>query len=87
MSLVHARPQVDWIMVEGKVAVNHLFLFEDLAKLEVALRERLSDHTISLPIANSSRREKAWAAELDQRAKAIVEDLYIEDVKLWESMC
>lgn len=87
MSLVHARPQVDWIMVEGKVAVNHLFLFEDLAKLEVVLRERLNGHAISLPIANSSRREKAWGTELDQHAKTIVEDLYTEDVKLWESMC
>lgn len=87
MSLVHARPQVDWIMVEGKVAVNRLFLFEELDKMEVALRESLNDQAISLPITNTSSREKAWQAELDQRAKAIVEDLYAEDVKLWKTMC
>lgn len=86
MSLVHARPQVDWIMVEGKVVVDRLFLFEELAKLEVVLSESLSDQAISLPTANSSRREKAWEEELDQRARSIVKGLYREDVQLWEAV-
>lgn len=86
MSHIHARPQVEWIKVENKIAVNYLFLYEKLQNLQNFLNYLSEDQSLQLPHANASGRTSPWNAELDERARGIIYNLYKEDFKLWEPL-
>lgn len=78
---------MDWVKVEGKVVVDHLFRFEALGKLEAFLSGYLNDQVFKLTNTNGSTRQKSWHEELDQHARRVVESLYREDFELWETIC
>lgn len=86
MSHILARPQVEWIKVENKIAVNYLFAYEKLHKLQNFLDDLSKDHSLKLPHANASGRNCSWEAELDERARGVIYNLYKEDFRLWEAL-
>ena len=86
MSLVHARPQVDWLKAEGKIIVKHLFIFERLSLLENFLQKQLSNPGLCLPYFNRGIRKASWEKELDKCAMKIIRGLYAEDFEVWESL-
>lgn len=86
MSHILARPQVEWIKIENKIAVNYLFCYEKLQKLQNFLNDLSGDQSMQLPYANASGRSRSWDAELDEGAKEIVYNLYKEDFRLWETL-
>jgi len=85
-TLVLSLPQTDWLMVEGKIAVRHLFRFERLDKVEKFLRDVLQAPFFSLPYVNASRRLKAWEDEIGPGSRRLIENLYKDDMRLWESV-
>lgn len=86
MSLIHSLPQRDWLMVEGKIVVQYLFPFEKMDKVETFLRDVLQDPVFSLPHVNASKRSNTWQNEIGLEAKQLIEKLYKDDIRLWESL-
>lgn len=86
LSHILARPQVEWIKIENKIAVDYLFTYEKLHSLQNFLDDLSDDRSLQLPHANASGRNRSWKTELDEHARGIVYNLYKEDFKLWETL-
>lgn len=85
-TLTPSLSQTNWLKVNGKIAVQYLFLFEKMDKLEIFLRNILDDPQFFLPHANASKRHGSWEKELGTEAKQIIKNLYKDDFQLWESL-
>ncbi len=81
-----AFPQVEWLKVNGKIAIRNLFIFERMDLLESYLRRVLNNEDFVLPHYNSSGRGISWEQDLNDSAKEVVAQLYQEDWRLWQSL-
>jgi hypothetical protein len=86
-TLTHSKPQIDWLMVEGKISVQYLFPFERMNKLEKFLQDILQDPSFCLPHINASKRSIKWQDQISPATKQLIEKLYKDDIQLWESIC
>jgi hypothetical protein len=84
LSYILARPQVEWIMSESVILVDHLFPFENMYIVEDYLRKILRHPKVKLPHLNSSKRTASWKSELDNRSKRIIGKIYRKDIEMWE---